>query len=317
MSTDTLYIIVPYFNFINYKSGIENLEIFIKNCSTYNGVQMVLVEGVYNNEQLPDYSSKIFKHIKLPIKHILWVKENLINIGFKSLPTNWKYGGWVDRDIAFCNLNWAQDSIEKLKECDVIQPWKEFLYLDKKFNYNTVDVIQSPSPHLTSYSFGFMKESLRDGTMTEEDRKKYFGHPGQAWCVTRDFYEKIGGMYEYCIVGGGDGVFWSCLRQDKIEDLKQWYWTLNFRFGGDSIIEYHKKFNTTKIGFIDGLILHYYHGSVERKNYNYRYNLLETYNFEPLKDLTKDKNGVICFKQKNSALEKDISEYFLTRKEDS
>ena len=93
---------------------------------------MVLVEGVYNNEQLPDYSSKIFKHIKLPIKHILWVKENLINIGFKSLPTNWKYGGWVDRDIAFCNLNWAQDSIEKLKECDVIQPWKEFLYLDKK-----------------------------------------------------------------------------------------------------------------------------------------------------------------------------------------
>ena len=313
---EIFYIVVPYFNFINYKSGRSNLEIFINNLSTYKNVQMVLVEGYFGEEKLPNYSDKILKLIKFPLKHVMWVKENLINIGFQNLPSDWKYGGWIDRDVMFCNPNWASRSIEKLKECDVIQPWKEFLYLDKQFNYNTVDPIQSPSPHLTSYSFGFMKESLRNGTMTEEDRKKYFGHPGQAWGITREFFEKTGGLYEYGIAGGGDGIFWNCIKQDRIEDLLQWYWTLNFRFGGTPIIEYHKKCADAKIGYVDGLILHYYHGSVERKNYNYRYSLLETHKFEPTKDLTKDENGVLCFKEKNSQLEKDLADYFLNRKED-
>ena len=60
---ETLYIIVPYFNFIEYSTGIENLDIFIKNTIKHKNVKIVLVEGYYQDKQLPDYSSKIFKHM--------------------------------------------------------------------------------------------------------------------------------------------------------------------------------------------------------------------------------------------------------------
>ena len=278
---------------------------------------MVLVEGYYKDQQLPDYSTKIFKHIKLPLKHVLWVKENLINIGFSCLPSDWQYGSWIDRDVMFCNPNWALEAVEKLKEYDVIQPWKEFIYLDSNHNYNTVDKIQSPSDHLTAYSYGYMKESLDKGILAETDRKKYFGNPGQAWAISRRFYEKIGGLYEYNIAGGGDGVFFNCLKEDKMEDLLTWYWSLNFRFGGQTLVDFHGKCAGAKIGYVNGLILHYYHGSVERKNYNHRYSVLQDNNYNPIEDITKDSNGVLCFKNENTKLEIDLLDYLITRKEDA
>ena len=130
MLQDRLYVVVPYFNFVNYSSGLTNLNLFIQTMSLYKNVDIVLVEG-YNKEQLPDMSDSVYKHIKLHIKDVLWVKENLINIGFKSLPSDWKYGAWIDRDIIFCNPKWVEQSIEKLQTYDLIQPWGECLFLNK------------------------------------------------------------------------------------------------------------------------------------------------------------------------------------------
>jgi hypothetical protein len=310
-SSNTLYVIVPYFNFVNYKSGIRNLEIFINNLSIHKNAKMVLVEGHYGEERLPDYSDRIYKHIKLPLKNVLWVKENLINIGFSHLPEDWKYGAWIDRDILFCNPNWVQESIDKLQECDIIQPWKECVFLDAYNHVDVSSVVEKGGVSFLNYSLGYVLSSpLRN-------EEKTFGHPGQSWAITRAFYEKIGGLYEHCIVGGGDGVISHAIKQTNLTDLILKYeWTFNYRYGGPEIVKFYRNFAHVKCSFIPGTIIHYYHGAASNKSYNSRYQILQKYDFSARRDLYKDENGIICFKQLDTLLEKEIKYYFLSRNED-
>ena len=79
-----LYLILPYFDFNQSILSKKNLDLFISNYSKRANLKIVLCEGVYN-EELPDYSDKIFKHLKFKLKSILWVKENLINLAVPLL----------------------------------------------------------------------------------------------------------------------------------------------------------------------------------------------------------------------------------------
>ena len=85
-----LYVVLPYFNFLNSKNTNKNLNIFIENFKKYKNAKLILVEGYYNEaDQLRDYSKDLYKHIKVKSKNILWIKENLINIGFDSFLFNY------------------------------------------------------------------------------------------------------------------------------------------------------------------------------------------------------------------------------------
>ena len=81
MIKDYLYVVVPHFNFANYAAGKVHLERFILHMGNQPLVRLVLVEGKYRGLSLPDYSQKVYKHIKVDLPDVLWVKENLINHG--------------------------------------------------------------------------------------------------------------------------------------------------------------------------------------------------------------------------------------------
>ena len=67
---NTLYVVVPYFNFVGYKSGVKNLEQFLARSHKTPGLEIILVEG-YSNERLDDYSSRAFKHIRVHVPDVL------------------------------------------------------------------------------------------------------------------------------------------------------------------------------------------------------------------------------------------------------
>jgi len=298
--SEQLYIIVPYFNFINYKSGIKNLEIFINNFSKYKNVQIVLVEGYYKDQQLPDYSTKIFKHIKLPLKHILWVKENLINIGFSCLPSDWQYGGWIDRDIEFINPNWVDESIEKLKTCDLLQPWTQCVFLNSNFEHVRI------CGHIFAESFcSLFKKNLLTKENLFSDRHT---HSGQAWCINKKFYNHLGGLYERAILGGADflwviGVLNTQNSHHCVKGID------------DDIKLYLAKIKEAKVDYVHGIICHLYHGEYNDRRYIERYEILRKYKYLPLEDTLKDENGVLCYTDSGVRMEHDIKNYFLVRRE--
>jgi hypothetical protein len=84
-----------------------------------------------------------------------------------------------------------------------------------------------------------------------------------------------------------------------------------------SIFEYEKKTKLLRIGYVPGVIRHYYHGSKKNRNYGNRWKVLVDHNYIPNKHFTKDENGLLvptddCPPQ----LLSEIFNYFKSRNDD-
>lgn len=296
-----LYVIIPYFNFKNYISGLENLHQCFKNLSLYKNVRIVLVEGVYQQNCLPKLSEQIFKHITVPLKDILWVKENLINKGFDNLPSDWEYACWLDRDILFTNNNWVHETIQKLKSYDIIQPWSQCLFLDKNKCLQPAE--------LAVYSFCF--------SFCENIDTPHFKHPGQVWAINKQFFRKLQGLYEYCILGGADSYLAMCIDSTINKDVFESTYTNRKSQYGNTLQLFKEKFKDVKTNYVYGVIIHYYHGEIVKRNYSTREEILIKNNFDLNKHITKDENNVLMYTQEGKFLEKYVSLYFKRRQEDN
>ena len=134
---------------------------------------MVLVEGYINN-QLEDYSSKVYKHLKFKLKNMFWAKENLINLAINSLPKDWQFAVWIDRDVVFQTDSWVNESIEKLKQSDVIQPWSRLFYLTED------DKTEKINNFYLSIFY----------TKSDEKFNNQRDHFGMGWGINKNFYNK-------------------------------------------------------------------------------------------------------------------------------
>eukprot|EP01038_Epipyxis_sp_PR26KG_P004354 gene4354-6161_t len=54
-------------------------------------------------------------HLQLRTIDPVWHKESMINVAVEYLlPYNWKAFAWIDADIEFENVNWAEDTLKLL-----------------------------------------------------------------------------------------------------------------------------------------------------------------------------------------------------------
>ena len=300
---DKLYVILPYFNFIGYKSNERNLNIFLKNFKSYSNAELIIVEGfIDENAQLDDFGDQVFKHIKVKLHDVLWVKENLINIGFSSLE-NWQYGCWIDRDIQFANPDWALESVEKLKHCDIIQPFTDCLYLDNNFKIsheNNEYFREKGYNAITSFCEWFCNDEI-------QKQHLMLGHSGHVWCINKNFYDKIGGLCDKCIVGGGDGFLAQAIKQN--------FGHFHYRLLGNVYRDYCEKSKDAKVDYLEGLILHNCHGNIKERKYADRFRLFYTKMFNVDRDL-EYKDNILCLSESGKKFTDEIKDYFISRNED-
>lgn len=300
-----LYLILPYFDFNQSLLPKKNLDLFISNYAQRANLRIVLCEGIYNQE-LPDYSNKIFKHLKFKLNNVLWVKENLINLAIKNLPDDAKFIAWSDRDIYFLNPSWVEDTIEKLKIYDMVQPWSEIIHLNA---YHKLEVMSKREDALS-----FSNKSILCADINYKNHSnKINTSTGQIWSITKSFYEQIGKINDIEIIGGADSIianFCVLKRQSYMKNLdrKSTIKTKN------NWLEYQSKFNNVRYSYVDGLIIHYWHGALEDRLYSKRFNILKHLNYDPDQDIMYDKYGVLQFTEKGKKLEPLIREYFIHRK---
>ena len=314
MKEEKLYVVVPYFNHTNAAINRTNLELCLKNLRIYTNIRVILVEGIWNKEaELPYFGDLVYKHLKFELSSPIWVKENLINLGIQSLNGDWEYACWLDKDIHFLSPNWDIDTINKLKEYDIIQPWSRVLFLNKNYEIdrNLKNNDRNNGLFITRFNNCPDPEKekgfLSYGKVKELGYESRVGHPGHTWAINKKFYEKIGGLFDRCIIGGGDS-FLLCtmdgtfdLDDLKLKDLYKGFYT-----------KYVNIARGTKVGCIEGTIVHYFHGDIENRNYFNRYKLL--YNIVDVEnDIVYQENGTI--KINNIDNEKNILNYFYSRKE--
>jgi len=234
--------------------------------------------------------------IKGDKKNILWQKEVLLNLVLDKIPKEYTNIAWVDCDIIFENENWIEECNDKLNDYKVVQlyEWAKRLGPNSEVEMNSRGIIS------------------RIHEIDKVDINLSKGIPGFAWAIRREVIDEIK-FLETQIIGGGDALmfysFFGIKRGFQSEQMNE-KWFKKFSDWSDKAFENVDR----SVGFVSGKITHLYHGSKTNRNYNERYDILNKYEFDPLMDLSKDKNGL--WKLKNKQISKELEKYFGDRNED-
>lgn len=189
-------------------------------------------------------------------------------------------------------------------------------------------------PTILLTSLGYMIKCYFDGNKNKEEvlNFRFASTWGHGWGIRKEVLDKIGGFYDKCIVGGGDSINRNIFSPnlDDIEDVSLKHFLQN---NVDNYSEKHQQdvlewinksreiLGECKVGAIDGMVLHMYHGKWSRRNYSQRHFILQENNFNPSQDIVLDENGLYCWNKESEntnlkQIKKGIKKYFKNRKED-
>ena len=299
---DKLHVIIVISNPCLYATRYILAKQFIKRLEDYEShIILYIVELAYGDNKFYITDSKNPRHLQLRTTTApLWHKENMINIGIRKLfPPTWRAVAWIDADIEFESTTWAQDTLKILNGYkDIVQLFSHAIDMDKKkYSMNIFS------------SFGFQYETGKSYINKGLD----FWHPGFAWACTRKAYERMCGLYENSILGSGDHNMSFSLINNAIKSFNEKV-SQAYR---DDILEFQKRVRGLRLGYVPGIVRHYYHGSKLNRRYGDRWQILVKYQFNPLIHIKRNTDGLIIPTiECPSELLDDIMEYFRQRNED-
>lgn len=277
-------IFTSYFNHFHNKDRSNNFNKFTQNFNCITG-------GIEDNKVKLDYTYKSNQK--------LFLKENLLNLIINRHLDNTPYIFWIDADVKFSDANWHNKAIELLNDYDVIQLFTHSHHLD----CNNQIIESAP------------------GYIYNQQVNQRHGHTGYAWAMTREAFKHLGGLYEYNIIGSGDGVMARCFLQKDIPSFtqakqiqpKQSFFT--YSEGHETVIgEFYNKCKGLKVGYLDNIVQHEYHGEISRRMYTERYNIYDVHNYDPLTMIERADQGVIQIRDTYTSMTHDI-ELFLQYKD--
>lgn len=303
-----LYIVTAIFNPFNFRSRYRLYEAFKKHMAD-SGVVLFTVEAAFGDAPFRVTEAGNPFNLQLRTNQILWHKERLINLAIPRLlheVPDARFLGWYDADITFAHPEWADLVRHKLSHLLVIQPFATAVNLNSADDY----MWHCPS---SMRSFiegrGYHQEPPLPVSYT------YKGHPGLAWNITREAWEKLGGLYDRCVAGSADTVMSNAFKGDftvylpgsPSESMK------NSMRGWQEKCERHVR---GAIGFVPGCVLHHWHGASEQRGYEKRWDILSFHKFDPLVDLRTEPNGMLRWAGTKPRLEDDIRLSLSARNED-
>ena len=299
---DTLHVIAVISNPCLFARRYILMKEFMKRIESEEpNVLLYVVELAYGNQKWLITNKKNKRHLQLRCEHPIWHKENMINVGIKKLlPSNWKAVAWIDADVEFENPTWALDTLKILNGSkDIVQLFSHAVDMNP---------IGEAMKIFTSWGYQYIKH------LPYSKDAVNFWHPGYAWACTRKAYEKMGGLYDKGILGSSDNIMalsyiqkgdTMAINKGSSETYKQ------------SVADFQERVKNMRVGYVPGLIRHYYHGSKANRKYGERWKILIKYDYCPIKHITYDKNGILIpTSEFPSELLGEIMDYFSERNED-
>ena len=143
---------------------------------------------------------------------------------------------------------------------------------------------------------------------------EHYWHPGFAWAIRRDAFDALGGLVDWSILGSGDFFMANALAGRIVPASKQLgeagsRWLENWKDRADRYVRQN-------VGYVDGLILHFWHGKKANRRYKDRWKILVDAGFNAEVDLYRDWQGLWQLNPDNKALRDGIRDYFRQRNED-
>jgi len=322
---DILYVIAVISNPQQFKSRISLYKQFASKIQLDHGVKLITVEHAQIGDEFSVTKSKNSYHVQLrgDSSYKIWLKEALINRGFKQLykiDPNWKYAAWVDADIFFANKDWALKTIEALKTYSIVQPWTHSIDMGPDGTVMTNewgnDVDRS---FCAAYQAGVFENKLitQPYYSKPKNNEDWRHHCGYAWAIRRETYEGLGGLIDWLVTGSSDyhmamGFIGQLKERSKLHKQTRGYFRRLSEFQ-DSCAIYVKG----NIGAVGNTILHGFHGYKSDRQYISRHQIILDSNFDPDIDLIWDKDQIPHLTGNNQTLTEGLVRYLSSRNEDN
>lgn len=301
-----LHVIATIVNPSRYQSRYRLYEEFAKYI-TDAGAVLHTIEAAYGDRDFEITDAGNPNHIRVRTSHEVWHKENLINIAVSRLPSDWKYVAWVDADVQFARPDIVAETIHQLQHFSVVQMFSHATDLDLQ--------------HQPMQTFGgFVAQYMqRDIAMPPRPDEYGVWHPGYAWACRRDAWDHLGGLIDFGIVGSADrymacaflGQVKSCLSAEVQRYCPTYTaWCVEWEARAERYIQ-------RNIGYVQGLLLHYFHGSKKDRGYIGREEILWKNRFDPACDIKRDWQGLLQLTDQKSRLRDHLRTYFRSRNEDA
>ncbi len=242
-------------------------------------------------------------YIRLQSESEVWHKERMLNLAISRLPPDWKYVAWLDSDIAFARPDWVEETVHLLQHYDILQLFSSAADLSPDFK-----VLHTHTGFVYCY-----KSGLIPGKSYES------WHPGFAWAARRTAINDLGGLFDFGILGAGDRHMATGFI-GRVDDsfpaevkLKCQNYYNKLVIWQDRALKYIKY----NIGYMPGIIWHYWHGKKADRKYRSRWNILADNEYDPELDLKDDWQGMWALTDRNPKFKAQLQEYFKQRNEDS
>ena len=245
-------------------------------------------------------------HLQLRSRDEWFIKENLINLGLRTLSPDVKYIAWIDADVQFLNPKWAIETIEMLQHHPVVQPFSQIMNLNPNCE-----------PYQVWNSFGYSHQSGKPYQPIGKGYYAYF-HPGFAWAATREFLDHMGGLMDRILLGSADqNMAASFINRAEVSiagGVSEAF--RKYIFDWQERAQQYLQYRGDTLGYVPGVIGHFYHGSQRLRRYKERWSILRDHKFDPYKDLFADINGMLHLTDRSYGLRNEVQKYFQQRDED-
>ena len=221
----------------------------------------------------------------------IWQKERLANLAIERLAASVRYVAWVDHDLILANPRWLETGCQMIDDgFDAVQLFEEVTYLDAA----GMPIQTTPGAAATLAAGGLPGYA-----------------PGGAWIASRAFLNRLGGLYDRNVVGGGDAVFFCGITGARTSfldrqppgvqaDAKAWI---------DRVGE-------CRWGYVRGTACHIWHGDRANRQYISRDEILCRHDFDPQRHLRIGDNGLLELSNAPQGLADEIARYFEDRRDD-
>jgi len=314
--SDPLYVITPIFNATRYRSRWRLYEDFAKHIYE-SGAVLITVEAAFGSREFAVTQPDDPYDIQLRTDSELWLKENMINIGFqRAAMLGANYIAWIDADSHFSRYDWADETRHQLQHYNFCQLWSQYQDLSPEH-----ELIGTASSFADNYlRFGYKKPKGKPYGYYPYGKKGYPGAPGLAWAARRDALDAVGGLIDYCILGACDWYMAHAMIGKLDDVLRSEYHTRYCDMMREWQARCTRLYNSSKrgiLGVVPGLVLHYWHGPKRDRKYGTRDQILVKCGFNPDLDLKRDVQGLYQLSSRSPELRDEIRKYFRERNEDS
>ena len=244
--------------------------------------------------------------VQLRCDHETWLKEAMQRVLVSRLPKDARYIATIDADLHFVRKDWAAETLHQLQHFDVVQMFRDCIDLGPN-----QEVIQTHKSFMSCFEDGLpFRPTSKYG-----DPQGPFWHPGYAWAWTREAWDKLGGPIDRALMGAADHHMALALI-GKAELSMPGGMHPNYIHMVMSWQERALRQIRMNVGYVDGTILHDFHGWKEDRGYESRWSILQRHAYDPYSDVWMDANGLPQLTDAKPEFMRASRKYFRSRNED-